>query len=154
MFAEILIIGMFAMGGGLNESSKVPRTELQRFVTFTERDELDRWVHWQERGWFVGHEAETAMGRGLLLFRDDLRTRGTVKPDTFEAVFGSDAAPNYCAISKAVIAAGFARDHGGSPDDYLAAVRKYSRCVATVAPLGEARAFPVVPRPESRENGG
>jgi hypothetical protein len=111
--------------------NKPHMSELQSFIYYQEPVETDRWVHWQQRGSIAGREDGTRIGRGLLLFRDELHK--TVVADThqlsaseFDAQFGPQEHPNFCAISKQAIAASFAVTHGGSPQDYD--VWKFSRC--------------------------
>jgi hypothetical protein len=127
-----LIIGIIALvGGGIYQAGRPPLSELQSFVYYEEPAETDSWVHWQQRGSFARREAETKIGRGLLLYRDELR-RSLVEETQqlsaadFDRQFGPPSAPNYCAISKQAISATFALHHGGRPQDYD--VWKHSRC--------------------------
>jgi hypothetical protein len=80
-------------------------------------------VQWQQKGYFSGHEAEQATGRGLILVQSELHRalvdgHGMTESE-FAARYGTAAAPNFCAISKEAIAMSF-----GS----TGSVWKYSRC--------------------------
>jgi hypothetical protein len=123
------IVSIPAAGGYIG--SQPYMTELQRFIYYQEPDETDRWVHWQQRGSFAGREDETRIGHGLLLYREELQRTvagemGQLSASDFDARFGPQEHPNFCAISKQAIAATFAVNYGGSPDDYD--VWKFSRC--------------------------
>jgi hypothetical protein len=124
--AELIIV----LTGGTYLGAQPPMTELQSFIYYEIPAEADEWVYWQRQGAFAGHEQETRIGQHLLLFRDELRrdlveSRRITAAD-FESRYGTDSAPNFCAISKATIAATFAVRHGGAPADYD--VAKHSRC--------------------------
>jgi hypothetical protein len=124
----ILELAALLVGGTV----QTPRmTEAERFIYWQEPQETDIWVHWQKRGSFAGREASTATGRGLLLVREELRAKlvdQTHRLDEagFDLKFGTAATPNWCALSKATIAAGFAMRYGGRPEDYD--LWKHSRC--------------------------
>jgi hypothetical protein len=127
-----LILAILAItGGSIYQAGRPPMSELESFLYFEEPPETDSWVHWQQRGSFAGREAETKTGRGLLLYRDELRRHlveeaRLLSGADFERQFGPPSVPNYCAISKQAIAATFALRYGGRPEDYD--VWKHSRC--------------------------
>jgi hypothetical protein len=129
---EIAILGLITLfGGGVYEAIRPPiPTEVQRFIHYQSPEETNLWLKWQQEGRFRGREPETKIGRDLLLFRDHLRVMlvetANMTEQAFDTRFGTATAPNFCAISKAAIAATFADRYGGSPDDYD--LRKHSRC--------------------------
>jgi len=129
----VYAVGFAAMAAaGIYQASRPPMTELEHFIYWEEPAETDQWVHWQQKGSFRGAEGGTRIGRGLMLFRDDLRTAlvertGRMSAADFDARYGTDQAPNLCAISKEVIAATFAARYGeGAGHD---SIWKHSRCV-------------------------
>jgi hypothetical protein len=119
-------------GSGIYQASRPPMTEIERFVYWQQPADTDEWVHWQQKGSFAGAEGNTKIGRGLLVFRNDLRTAlveriGRVSAVDFEAIYGTDQAPNFCAISKELIAATFAARYGEKARNN--SVWKHSRCM-------------------------
>ena len=121
------------LAGGIYHVDRPPMTELESFVYWENPADTDQWVHWQQKGRFRGAEGSTKIGRGLILFRNDLRTAlvertGRMSASDFEARYGTDQAPNFCAISKEAIAATFAVRYGRKADD--STVSKHSRCTA------------------------
>lgn len=120
----VLAAGLAIMLGGVSyDATRPPMTGLERFIHYQTPDETDMWVHWQQRGYFAGHEKDEAIGRGLLLLRGELHhalvDRGKMGEAQFDSRYGTSATPNYCALSKEAIAMSF----GSS-----ASVWKFSRC--------------------------
>jgi hypothetical protein len=119
------------VAGAIYQASRPPMTELEHFIYWEQPAETAEWVHWQQKGSFAGAEGDTKVGRGLQLFRNDLRTalvERTRRMSTadFEARYGTDQAPNFCAISKEAIAATFAARYGEKAESNT--VWKHSRC--------------------------
>lgn len=118
--------------GGTYLGAQPPMTELQSFIYYEIPAETNEWVYWQRQGAFAERERETSIGQHLLLFRDELRRdlveSRRITAAEFESRYGTDLAPNFCAISKATIAATFAVHYGDAPADYD--VTKHSRCKA------------------------
>jgi hypothetical protein len=131
---EVAVLAAIALlGSATYETVRPPfATDVQRFIHYQTPGDTDLWVKWQEEGQFRGREGETKIGRDLLLFRDHLRVvmveTGRMPEQEFDATFGTAAAPKFCAISRAAIAATFVDHYGGSPADYD--LRKHSRCAA------------------------
>ena len=130
----VLYISLAALGIGMPISIDKYNSmnDRERFIYYTSVADVNTFVDFDQRGFFKdGFDVDTDMANGLMDLRLNLKDvvvnqQHQMTAAQYDAIYGTDAAPNFCAVSREFIVASFKMHYGETPADYD--ISKYSTC--------------------------
>lgn len=130
--ALYLILAALGLRVGLDLTS-TPMSAREAFLYYLNPNVVEKFVYFEQEGDFSKSYAPyTDTALGLIDFRANLKSvlvdqQHQLTPEQFDAQYGSDDHPNFCAISKEAVTASFLMRFGGKAENFD--ISKHSRCV-------------------------
>lgn len=133
----VFALGFAAMGIGIAVDSQKPKMDEQTaFLRYLRPDQVNSFVYFVKKGSYRfaasgDYSPDNDLAKGLLQTRLNLKKAmiesGRATEEQFNAVYGTDAAPEFCAVSREAIAAHLMIHFGakGAQEKY---VNLYSTC--------------------------